>query len=121
MFLSRTKNPSSEETHPTLLAKPDPERSNLAVVEGVISQIKLFNAGSGWMTLTCVLVYVYMLMLLDIAITGGVILRPNFSPGVCIIIIHSMTFYILCTYNVIQRIYNNIHLDTYHDIYHTKV
>ena len=63
----------------------------------------------------------YMLMLLDIVITGGVNLRPNFSPGVCIIIIHSMTFYILCTYNVIQRIYNNIHLDTYHDIYHTKV
>ena len=29
------------------------------VVEGVISQIKLFNAGSGWRTLTCVLVYVY--------------------------------------------------------------
>ena len=28
-------------------------------VEGVISQIKLFNAGSGWRTLTCVLVYVY--------------------------------------------------------------
>jgi len=27
--------------------------------EGVISQIKLFNAGSGWRTLTCVLVYVY--------------------------------------------------------------
>ena len=26
---------------------------------GVISQIKLFNAGSGWRTLTCVLVYVY--------------------------------------------------------------
>ena len=24
--------------------------------EGVISQIKLFNAGSGWRTLTCVLV-----------------------------------------------------------------
>ena len=29
------------------------------VVEGGISQIKLFNAGSGWRTLTCVLVYVY--------------------------------------------------------------
>ena len=29
------------------------------VVEGVISQIKLFNAGSGWRPLTCVLVYVY--------------------------------------------------------------
>ena len=28
-------------------------------MEGVISQIKLFNAGSGWRTLTCVLVYVY--------------------------------------------------------------
>ena len=28
-------------------------------VEGVISQIKLFNAGSGWRTLTCVLVYTY--------------------------------------------------------------
>ncbi|MFN3598772.1 MAG: hypothetical protein ACK4VK_03420 [Aquificaceae bacterium] len=28
-------------------------------VEGVISQIKLFNAGSGWRTLTCVLLYVY--------------------------------------------------------------
>ena len=27
--------------------------------EGVISQIKLFNAGSGRRTLTCVLVYVY--------------------------------------------------------------
>ena len=26
---------------------------------GVISQIKLFNAGSGWRTLTCVFVYVY--------------------------------------------------------------
>ena len=51
-------------------------------MEGVISQIKLFNAGSGWRTLTCVLVYVYMLMLLDIVITGGVNLRPNFSPGV---------------------------------------
>ncbi len=29
------------------------------VVEGVISQIKLFNAGSGWRTLICVLVYAY--------------------------------------------------------------
>ena len=29
------------------------------MVESVISQIKLFNAGSGWRTLTCVLVYVY--------------------------------------------------------------
>ena len=29
------------------------------VVEGVIRQIKLFNACSGWRTLTCVLVYVY--------------------------------------------------------------
>ena len=27
-------------------------------MEGVISQIKLFNAGCGWRTLTCVLVYV---------------------------------------------------------------
>ena len=27
------------------------------VVEGVISQINLFIAGSGWRTLTCVLVY----------------------------------------------------------------
>ena len=34
-------------------------RANRQVVEGVISQIKLFNAGSGWRTLTCVLVYVY--------------------------------------------------------------
>ncbi len=39
-------------------------RAKRQVVEGVISQIKLFNAGSGWRTLTCVLVYV-------IAITGG--------------------------------------------------
>ena len=31
----------------------------LLLVVGVISQIKLFNAGSGWMTLTFVLVYVY--------------------------------------------------------------
>ncbi|MFN7065030.1 MAG: hypothetical protein ACK4OF_02620 [Aquificaceae bacterium] len=29
------------------------------VIEGVISQIKLFNAGSEWRTLTCVLLYVY--------------------------------------------------------------
>ena len=50
-------------------------------MEGVISQIKLFNAGSGWRTLTCVLV-IHMLMLLDIAITGGVNLRSNFSPSV---------------------------------------
>ena len=28
-------------------------------MEGVICQIKLFNAGSGWRTLTGVLVYVY--------------------------------------------------------------
>ena len=28
-------------------------------MEGGISQIKLFNAGSGWRTLTCVLVYSY--------------------------------------------------------------
>ena len=34
-------------------------RANRQVVEGVICQIKLFNAGSGWRTLTCVLVYVY--------------------------------------------------------------
>ena len=34
-------------------------RAKWQVVEGVISQIKLFNAGSGWRTLTCVLVYVY--------------------------------------------------------------
>ena len=34
-------------------------RAKRQVVEGVISQIKLFNAGSGWRTLTCVLVYVY--------------------------------------------------------------
>ena len=33
--------------------------SGLQVVEGVLSQIKLFNAGSGWRTLTCVLVYTY--------------------------------------------------------------
>ena len=60
-------------------------RAKRQVVEGVISQIKLFNAGSGWRTLTCVLVYVYMLMLLDIVITGGVNLRPNFSPSVSLI------------------------------------
>ena len=29
------------------------------VVEGGLSQIKLFYAGSGWRTLTCVLVFVY--------------------------------------------------------------
>ena len=34
-------------------------RAKRQVVEGVISQIKLFNAGSGWRSLTCVLVYVY--------------------------------------------------------------
>ena len=34
-------------------------RAKRQVVEGVISQIKLFNAGSGWWTLTCVRVYVY--------------------------------------------------------------
>ena len=34
-------------------------RAKRQVVEGVISQIKLFNAGSGWRTLTCVLVYAY--------------------------------------------------------------
>ena len=34
-------------------------RANRQVVDGGISQIKLFNAGSGWRTLTCVLVYVY--------------------------------------------------------------
>ena len=34
-------------------------RANRQVVEGVISQLKLFNAGSGWRTLTCVLVYTY--------------------------------------------------------------
>ena len=32
-------------------------RAKRQVVEGVISQIKLFNAGSGWRTLTCVRVY----------------------------------------------------------------
>ena len=34
-------------------------RTKRQVVEGVLSQIKLFNAGSGWRTLTCVFVYVY--------------------------------------------------------------
>ena len=34
-------------------------RAKRQVVEGVLSQIKLFNAGSGWRTLTCVLVYTY--------------------------------------------------------------
>ena len=34
-------------------------RAKRQVVEGVISQIKLFYAGSVWRTLTCVLVYVY--------------------------------------------------------------
>ena len=34
-------------------------RAKRQVGEGVISQIKLFNAGSGWRTLTCVLVYTY--------------------------------------------------------------
>ena len=34
-------------------------RAKRQVAEGVISQIKLFNAGSGWRTLTCVLVDVY--------------------------------------------------------------
>ena len=34
-------------------------RAKRQVGEGVISQIKLFNAGSGRRTLTCVLVYVY--------------------------------------------------------------
>ena len=56
-------------------------RAKRLVVEGVISQIKLFNAGSGWRTLTCVLVYTYA-MLLDIVITGVVNLRSNFSPSV---------------------------------------
>ena len=41
----------------------DPEKvlrvEDFVDVAGVISQIKLFNAGSGWRTLTCVLVYVY--------------------------------------------------------------
>ena len=34
-------------------------RAKRQVVVGGISQIKLFIAGSGWRTLTCVLVYVY--------------------------------------------------------------
>ncbi|MFN4245243.1 MAG: hypothetical protein ACK4F9_03725 [Brevinematia bacterium] len=34
-------------------------RRKRQVVEDVISQIKLFNAGSGWRTLTCVFVYAY--------------------------------------------------------------
>ena len=34
-------------------------RAKRQVVEGVISQIKLFNAGCGWRTLTRVLVYTY--------------------------------------------------------------
>ena len=34
-------------------------RAKRLVVEGVISQIKLFYAGSGWRTLSCVFVYVY--------------------------------------------------------------
>ena len=34
-------------------------RAKRQVVEGVISQIKRFNAGSGWRNLTCVLVYTY--------------------------------------------------------------
>ena len=34
-------------------------RAKWQVVEGVISQIKLFYAGSVWRTLSCVLVYVY--------------------------------------------------------------
>ena len=34
-------------------------RAKRQVVEGGIRQIKLFNAGSGWMTLTCVLFYTY--------------------------------------------------------------
>ena len=34
-------------------------RAKRQVVEGVISQIKLVNAGSGGRTLTCVFVYVY--------------------------------------------------------------
>ena len=39
--------------------KEDEMRAKRQVEEGVISQIKLFNAGSGWRTLTCVLVYTY--------------------------------------------------------------
>ena len=34
-------------------------RAKRQVVEGVIRQIKLFIAGSGWRTLSCVLVYVF--------------------------------------------------------------
>ena len=34
-------------------------RAKRQVVEGVISQLNLFNAGSGWRTLTCVRVFVY--------------------------------------------------------------
>ena len=34
-------------------------RAKWLVVDGVLSQIKLFYAGSGWRTLTCVLVYTY--------------------------------------------------------------
>ena len=34
-------------------------RSIMQVVVCVLSQIKLFYAGSGWRTLTCVLVYTY--------------------------------------------------------------
>ena len=34
-------------------------RAKRQVVVGGISQLKLFKAGSGWRTLTCVLVYVY--------------------------------------------------------------
>ena len=34
-------------------------RAKRQVVEGGISQIKLFIAGSGWRSLTCVLVYVF--------------------------------------------------------------
>ena len=30
--------------------------------------------------------FIHMLMLLDIAITGGVNLRPNFSPGVIVLV-----------------------------------
>ena len=34
-------------------------RAKRQVVDGVISLIKLFNAGSGWRSLTCVLVFTY--------------------------------------------------------------
>ena len=34
-------------------------RAKRLVVEGVISQIKLFNVGSGWRTLTCVSIFYY--------------------------------------------------------------